>query len=69
MPRWLYIAACLIAFAAIMSVWGQAVHWGAPRVGDWLAARIGETGVWAILAVLVAGGAVAAYRGRNPKGM
>lgn len=39
MPRWLYIAACLALFTAIMSVWGWVVNASVLSVHAWLAMR------------------------------
>ena len=62
MRRWAEPLTVLIVFAVVMTALGWGAHAAAPSVGDWLAARIGDAGVWAVLGLVVIVGAIATYR-------
>lgn len=62
MRRTAEILTAFVVFAVVMTALGWGAHAAAPSVGDWLAARIGEAGVWLILGLIVIVGAIATYR-------
>ncbi|MCJ2098633.1 hypothetical protein [Methylobacterium sp. E-046] len=67
MLRWAEILTTLILFAIVMSAIGWAASATAPSVGDWLSARIGESGIWAFLVLLWITGGVLLYREKAGK--
>ncbi|MGU3407689.1 hypothetical protein [Methylobacterium brachiatum] len=62
MRRWAEILTTLVLFAIVMTAIGWVASVSAPGIGDWLSARVGEGGIWALFVVLWITGGVLLYR-------
>lgn len=62
MRRTAEILTTVILFAIVMTAIGWAASAAAPSIGDWLSARIGESGIWAGFVALWITGGVLLYR-------
>lgn len=67
MRRWAEILTTLVLFAIVMTAIGWGVNTSVPSAVDWLADRIGDVAVLAILGVIFIGATAYAWRGHRPK--
>ena len=67
MRRAAEILTTLVLFAIVMTAIGWAANASAPAIGDWLSARIGEAGTWAVLIIVWLAAGAYAWRGHRPK--
>lgn len=68
MSRWLEIALTLVVFGVVMLALSAAVNAVVPGVQTWLVEQVGHGGVWILLALIIGGSALYAWRDHRRAG-